>query len=163
MELYPNSREPTMGGTPSKEEFGMSVSYRPEGYHSVTPYLVVRNVSGVMEFLKRTFDAEETFSMPRQDGTVSHAEMRVGDSMVMLGQPEGDFTPMPAMLYVYVEDVDATYRRAVEAGGTSLQDPEDQFYGDRTAGVVDSGGNQWYIATHVRDVSMEEMGSATAG
>jgi uncharacterized glyoxalase superfamily protein PhnB len=95
--------------------------------------------------------------MARPDGGVMHAEVKIGDSTVMMGEPMGDWKAKPCSLYLYVEDVDAVYRRAIQAGGTSVGGPKDQFYGDRTGGVIDPCGNYWGIATHVEDVSHEEM------
>lgn len=135
----------------------MAVKPIPDGYHSVTPYLIVQGASGLIDFMKQAFDAEESVRMERPDGTIMHAEVRIGDSVVMLSDAGGESTPMPGMLHLYVNDADATYRRALTAGATSLQEPEDQFYGDRSAGVKDQFGNQWWIATHIEDVSPEEM------
>src|SRR5436305_5892122 len=137
----------------------MAVKPIPEEYHSVQPYLVVDGAEGLIEFLKQTFEAPDPMRMPRQDGRVGHAEVRIGDSVVMLADSGGpnDAEPTKAMIVVYTEDVDKTYRRALEAGGQSIQEPEDQFYGDRSAGVRDRFGNQWWIHTHVEDVSPEEM------
>ena len=135
----------------------MAVKPIPEGYHNVTPYLVVRDVAALIEFLKRAFDAKETYRMPRSDGTVMHAEVRIGDSNIMLGEPMREWKPMPASLYLYVEDADGVYRRAIESGATSLMEPADQFYGDRHGGVQDPSGNHWWIATHKEDVAPEEL------
>ncbi|MGH8937106.1 MAG: VOC family protein [Acidimicrobiia bacterium] len=135
----------------------MAVKPIPDGYHSVTPYLIVEGADKLLDFLKRAFSAEETVRMPRPDGSVAHAEVRIGDSIVMLGDAGEQWSPMPGMINLYVEDCDATYLRALEAGATSLQEPEDQFYGDRTAGVRDPVGNHWWIATHVEDLSEEEI------
>lgn len=135
----------------------MTMSYRPEGFRSVTPYLIVRDVSGLIGFLQRAFDAEETERHTRPDGTVMHAAVRIGDSMVEMGEPGDDASPRPGSIHLYVEECDAVYERAVRAGGTSLMEPSDQFYGDREAGVEDPVGNHWYIATHVRDVPAEEL------
>ena len=140
----------------------MTVKPIPEGYHTVTPYLVVQGVAQLIDFLKQAFEAEEIQRMTRPDGTISHAEVRIGDSVVMMGKASGDFKHMPAMLHLYVEDTDAVYRRALQAGATSLREPEDQFYGDRTGGVQDSFGNQWWIATHIEDVSADEMAKRAA-
>ncbi len=95
--------------------------------------------------------------MAEPDGTVRHGEVRIGDSIVMVGEASAQHKPMPTTLYLYVTDTDATYRRAIQAGATSLTEPADQFYGDRNAGVEDPCGNQWWIATHVEDVAPEEM------
>jgi PhnB protein len=135
----------------------MAVRPIPEGYHTVTPYLVVPGVPELIEFLKQAFDARETGRFAGPDGTIMHAEVRIGDSPVMMGEPAGGVQPIPAMLHLYVEDVDAAYRRALAAGATSVREPADQFYGDRSAGVKDCFGNQWWMATHVEDVSPEEM------
>ena len=91
------------------------------------------------------------------DGSVRHAEVRIGDSHVMMGEAGGEWTPMPAGIHLYVEDCDAIYRRALQAGGTSLREPADQFYGDRSAVVRDAFGNRWSLATYIEDVSDEEM------
>jgi uncharacterized glyoxalase superfamily protein PhnB len=135
----------------------MAVNYIPDGYHTVTPYLTVRNASRLMQFLKDTFDAQEIEAMRGPDGSLRHGAARFGDSTVMMGEAGNGFTPMPAMLYVYVQDADAMYARALAAGGTSVREPTTQFYGDRHGAVTDPCGNQWWIATHVEDVSPEEM------
>jgi uncharacterized glyoxalase superfamily protein PhnB len=129
----------------------------PEGYHAITPYLTVEGASRLIEFLEQAFQAETRFQMPDADGRIRHAELRIGDSMVMIAEAHGPWKAMPASLYLYVPDTDAFYRRAIEAGGTSILEPADQFYGDRNAGVKDPSGNIWYLATHVEDVSPEEM------
>ncbi len=135
----------------------MAVKPVPDGYHSVTPYLVVQGVARLIDFLKQAFDAEEIERLPGPDGTIMHGEVRIGDSVVMMGDARGEFRPMPASLHLYVNDTDATYKRALQAGATSLMEPADQFYGDRNAGVKDSLGNHWWIATHKEDVSPEEL------
>src|SRR5205814_292088 len=103
------------------------------------------------------FGAQETLRMPREDGSIGHAEARIGDSMVMMGDPGEESSVMPGQIHLYVGDCDGTYRRALDAGATSLREPTDQFYGDRTAGVRDPAGNVWWIATHVEDVSDDEL------
>ena len=131
-------------------------SFRPEGFHTVNPYLVVNGAAQVLDFLKKAFGAEavgERFKGP--DGAIMHAAVRIGDSMVEVSDAPGE--PMPAALHLYVEDTDAAYRRAMAAGGTSLREPMTTFYGDRSAGVKDPGGNSWWIACNVEDVSPEEM------
>lgn len=140
----------------------MSVKPIPEDYHTVTPYLVVQKAAQLIDFLKQAFEAEELHRMARPDGTIMHAEIKIGDSRVMIGEAQGEFTSMPAMLHLYVEDADAVYRQALQAGAMSLREPEDQFYGDRIGGVRDSFGNQWWMATHIEDVSPEEMASRAA-
>jgi uncharacterized glyoxalase superfamily protein PhnB len=136
----------------------MAVKKIPDGYRTVTPYLVNRDVGKVIAFAKEVFDAKELFPpMKREDGTIMHAEVRIGDSAVMMGEASGASGPIPAMLYLYVDDVDATYRKAVQAGATSVSEPKNQFYGDRSAAVKDAAGNLWYVATHVEDVPPDEM------
>jgi PhnB protein len=135
----------------------MAVKPIPEGYHSVTPYLAVEGADKLLEFVKRAFDAADRECMRRPDGTIHHAEVKIGDSIVMLAEASGQWKPRPSTLYLYVNDTDETYRRAIEAGATSLMEPANQFYGDRNAGVQDPSGNFWWIATHLEDVSPEEM------
>jgi PhnB protein len=130
----------------------------PEGYRNVTPYLINEGVEKVIHFLRQAFGAAEKYPpMKRPDGTIMHVEMRVGDSVIMMGEATSEYRPMPACLYVYVEDVDSTYQRALRAGATSVVDPRDQFYGDRSAGVRDPAGNVWWIATHKEDVPDAEL------
>ena len=141
----------------------MAVKSIPDGYHSVTPYLVVQKAGTLLDFLKQAFDAQELFPpMTRPDGTIMHAEVRIGDSVVMLGEPGDEVTPMPGSIYLYVNNTDAVYTRALQAGATSLMEPADQFYGDRNAGVQDPVGNRWWIATHQEDVSPEELAKRAA-
>ena len=135
----------------------MAVKPIPEGYHSVTPYLLVDGVAGLIDFLKQAFDAEERERFSRPDGTIMHAEVRIGDSIVMMGEPTGELKPMPASMHLYVDDSDATYTRALQAGATSTMEPAEEFYGDRMAGVMDPAGNYWWIATHHEDVPPEEL------
>ncbi|HSM57468.1 MAG TPA: VOC family protein [Candidatus Sulfomarinibacteraceae bacterium] len=135
----------------------MAVQPIPEGYHTVTPYLIVPDVDGQISFLQEAFDAEVRARMEGPDGRVMHAEVRIGDSPVMMGESSDEIPPMPAMLHLYVPDVDAVYEQALAAGATSVREPIDEFYGDRSGGVQDAFGNQWWLATHVEDVSEEEM------
>jgi uncharacterized glyoxalase superfamily protein PhnB len=129
----------------------------PKGYHSVTPYLIVPGVVKLLKFLKKAFNAKESFHMMRRDGTVWHAEVKIGDSKVMMGEPMGKFGPMPSTMYLYVENCDAIYRRALQAGGISVMEPTDQPTGERYGGVKDTSGNIWWIATHIKDVSPKEQ------
>ena len=135
----------------------MAVKAILEGYHSVTPYLTVQGAATLLDFLKQAFAATELHRMTRPDGTVGHAEVRFGDSVVMLAEARDEWQPRPGALYLYVHDTDAAYQRALQAGATSLMEPADQFYGDRNAGVKDPVGNHWWIATHKEDVSPEEL------
>jgi uncharacterized glyoxalase superfamily protein PhnB len=136
----------------------MAVKPIPDGFHTVTPYLVVPGVTTLIDFLQQAFDAQLLFSpMMRSDGGIGHAEVKIGDSIIMMGEPMHDMPPMPGSIYLYVQETDAVYQRALQAGATSLMEPADQFYGDRSAGVKDPVGNQWWIATHKEDVPPEEM------
>jgi PhnB protein len=135
----------------------MSIKPIPEDYHTVTPYLIVPGVEQLIHFIGEAFDGKERTRMTTPDGQIMHAEVMVGDSVLMMGNVSPEFPPRPATLHLYVMDVDSVYQRALNAGAKSLQVPEDQFYGDRSAGVEDRHGNQWWIATHVRDVSDEEI------
>jgi uncharacterized glyoxalase superfamily protein PhnB len=126
----------------------------PKGLHSVNPYLHPLRAEPLISFLKRAFNAEEVAKYASPDGVVHHAVIRVGDSVIEMGESHGKYERMPTMFYLYVPNVDDAYRQAVAAGATSFQEPADQFYGDRSAGVTDAFGNTWYLATHVKDVNM---------
>lgn len=138
----------------------------PPGYHTVTPYLVVDGAAKAIEFYKQAFAAEEVLRMPMPDGRVGHAEVRIGDSHVMLADafPERGYEAAPCegkwrspSIHLYVEDVDAVFARAVEAGAKVFVDVADQFYGDRRGCLIDPFGQSWSIATHIEDVSEEEL------
>ena len=131
----------------------------PDTYGSVTPYLVVEGAEGLMKFLQDTFGATIRGGdvMRGPDGRIGHAEVEIGNSIVMLADVPPDGEAMKMMLNIYVEDCDATYKKALAAGAESVREPEDQFYGDRSGGVRDKWGNQYYISTHIEDVSPEEM------
>lgn len=135
----------------------MAVKPIPDGYRTVTPYLTVDDLGALLEFVKAAFGATVTDVMSDESGKPRHAEFQIGDSKLMGGQSREEWKARPGSLYLYVEDTDALYQAALRAGGTSLMEPTDQFYGDRNAAVTDSNGNQWWIATHVEDVPPEEM------
>ena len=135
----------------------MTVKPIPDGYHAVTPYLVIKGVPALLDFMEQAFDAVEIERSEHPEGGILHAQAKIGDSIVMMGEPRGDFKAMPAALYLYVTDTDTTYKRALQAGATSVMEPADQFYGDRNAGVKDPVGYMWWIATHIEDVSPEEI------
>ncbi len=143
----------------------MPVKAIPEGYHSVTPYLIIKGASDAIEYYKKAFGATELFRMPGPGGQVMHAEIKIGDSPVMLAdevQQMGYRNPRayggtPVSLMIYVEDVDAVFNRAVAAGGKVQQPLEDKFYGDRSGTLEDPFGHVWTVATHKEDVSSEEM------
>jgi PhnB protein len=128
-------------------------SYTPKGLNSVNVYMHPLRAEPVINFLKRAFGAREIAKYASPDGVVHHAEIRVGDSVVEMGEAHGKYPPMPTMFYLYVPDCDAVYQRALQAGATSIAEPVDQPYGDRSGGVKDAFGNQWYIATHIKDVA----------
>ena len=135
----------------------MSVQPVPPGYHTVTPYLSIRGATELLAFTKAAFGAVETEAIRSPEGRVLHAQVKIVDSNVMMGEVPKGSEPMPSTLYLYVDDVDEWFRRAVEAGGEVIEEPSDQFYGDRTASVKDGSDNRWYMATHVEDVSPEEI------
>jgi PhnB protein len=140
----------------------------PDTYRRVTPCLIVRGGPKALEFYRELFDATERMRFAGPDGTVAHAEIQIGDSVVMIedespdrgtqAPPSGGIAGSPCFLYIYVDDVDAVVARSKKLGATIKRPPEDQFYGDRDAHIVDPFGHGWVIATHVEDVAPEEMG-----
>lgn len=135
----------------------MAVKPIPEGYHTVTPYLVVEGAAGLIDFLKQAFDATEVFRMPGPNDTIGHAEVKIGNSMIMLADAGAEHPACPSMICLYVEDVDTLYQRAIAAGATSIKEPANQFYGDRSGGVKDASGMHWWISTHIEDIAPEEV------
>lgn len=135
----------------------MSVKPIPEGYQQVIPYLIVSDAAQQMEFLINALGGVEKERMTLPDGSVMHGQVQVGDSMIMIGQSKEEYPSMPSMLYVYVEDCDSVYQQALSAGAESISECEDQVYGDRHGAVKDSNGNHWCIATHIEDVSGDEI------
>jgi PhnB protein len=137
----------------------------PEGYHSVTPYLIVDGAAAAIEFYKKVFGAVEVMRMPAPGGRIGHAEIKIGDSHVMLADENAEMNARspksvggtPLSLLVYVEDVDKTVEHAVAAGAKLDRPVENKFYGDRMGAVQDPFGHQWYVGTHVEDVTPEEM------
>jgi uncharacterized glyoxalase superfamily protein PhnB len=129
----------------------------PDGYHTLTPYLVVPDGDAMLRFLSDAFAATLHERFNRADGALKHAELQIGDSRLMMGQGNEHFTPRPQTLYVYVPDVDAAYQRALAAGARSLMPVANQDYGDRSGGFEDPAGNWWWVATHVEDVSAGEI------
>jgi len=127
-----------------------------DGFYTITPYLIGRNTPGLIEFLAAAFDGKLISRKGRPDGSVMHAEMRIGDSILMMGDSTGDFAPMPAAIYLYVPDCDAVYRQALAAGGSSVSDVRTMPSGERYGGVKDPCGNIWWVATHLEDVPPEE-------
>jgi PhnB protein len=135
----------------------MAVKPIPEGYSTFTPYFVVEGATDFIEFLKKAFGAEETYRFPAPGGKLGHAEVRLGTSVLMLADTTPDYPASRTNSYLYVPDVDATYKKAVAAGAQSKREPSNQFYGDRVATVIDRWGNTWSIGTHVEDVPPAEM------
>ncbi len=143
----------------------MPVKPKPDGYHTATPYMIIRDATRALDFYKRAFGAEELMRIPAPGGKIGHAEIQIGDSRIMLADeaPERDIrspqtlggTPVSIMLYV--DDVDARYNKAIAAGAKELRAVKDQFYGDRSGCITDPFGHQWTIATHKEDVSAEEI------
>jgi len=137
----------------------------PDGYHTATPYLIVKGAAQAIEFYKKAFGATELMRMPQPGGKIGHAEIKIGDSPIMLADESPDVgarSPQsmggsPVSIMLYVEDVDKIFSQAVAAGAKVRRPVADQFYGDRTGGVEDPFGHLWYIATHKEDVSPEEM------
>ena len=130
----------------------------PDGYTAITPYLVAEDASGLIDFLTNAFGAIERMRMPMPDGSVAHAEVEIGGAAVMLGSAmPPEFPPTSAQIHLYVEDVDGAYAQAVAAGASGVAEPDDQFYGERIGRVIDPAGNTWTIATHVEDVTPEQM------
>ena len=139
----------------------MAHSYIPEGSPTVTPYLAVKGVSALIDFLTMVFDAKELDRLTLPDGRIMNAVVSIGNSRVMMGDP-GYRPSEPSMLYVYVPDCDAVYASAIAAGATSLVEPVDMFYGDRTAAFQDASGNKWWVATHKEDVPHDELARRAA-
>ena len=143
----------------------MAVKPIPEGYHTLTTYLAVDNASEAIEFYKRAFGAKERSRMDAPGGTIGHAELEIGDSLIMLSDPMPQSTAKPPKqlggtstgLFMYTKDVDAAVEKAVEAGATVEMEPDDMFWGDRFGSVVDPFGHVWSIATHKEDLSPEEV------
>jgi PhnB protein len=133
----------------------MSALPIPAGYHTVTPYLAVPDTQNLIDFMVKVFDAEEREIIRKPDGQIRHAEFQIGDSIIMLGTTSSTYGNATATLYVYVDH--ARYQKALEAGAASLSEPANQFYGDRHAGVKDTNGISWWIATHIEDVAPEEL------
>ena len=135
----------------------------PDGYSAVTPYLIVEDAAQFLGFLANAFGAVERMRIPMGEGLIGHAEVEIGGAPVMLSDAAPpDFPVSSAQIHLYVEDVDAAYAQAVNAGATSKAEPADQFYGDRTARVSDPAGNAWTIACPVEDVQMDEQSQRMA-
>ncbi len=134
-----------------------SVKYKPDDHQTVIPYLTVKDAPGLIEFLRQVFGASECERVDRPGGGILHAEVRVGDSRIMLSEACDQMGPGLSHLYVYVEDVDTVHQRALKAGAEEVMAPADMFWGDRFCSVKDTWGNTWSIATHVEDVAQHEL------
>jgi PhnB protein len=136
----------------------MAIKYIPDGVHTITPFLTVSDAAALFDFILRGLDNVKTIhEMKGADGTIWHADLKIGDSHLMLGQARKPEDAVQSMLYLYVPDCDAAFRKALAAGGTVHSEVQTQFYGDRHGCVKDPCGNQWWFATHVEDVSPEEL------
>ncbi len=143
----------------------MAVKPIPEGYHSVTPYLIIEGAGEAIEFYKQAFGATELFRFAAPDGKIGHAEIKIGDSQIMLADAFPDMGyhgpkslgGSPVSLMIYVEDVDTVFNQAVRAGATVKEAVSDKFYGDRIGTLTDPFGHVWHVSTHKEDVSLEEM------
>jgi PhnB protein len=138
-----------------------SKSHMPAGFHTVTPYIVVPGIGRLIEFLEQAFSAQRLEVMKREDGTIAHAAVTLGDSIIEMGESV-DKKSMPMTFHAYFPNVDQVYKRALAAGAKSLSEPRDQFYGERSAGLIDDWGNHWYIATYTDDLTPEEMSARAA-
>jgi PhnB protein len=151
--------------TPQGQEAPMPVKPIPDGYHTATPCLIIKGAAEALEFYKKAFGAEVLLSMPAPDGTVAHAEMKIGNSIIMMGEEKPDLgyvgarpgTPTPIHLMLYVERVDEVWKRALAAGAREVRPLQNQFYGDRNGTLADPSGHVWTIATHVEDLTPEEI------
>ncbi|MDP9843127.1 VOC family protein [Streptosporangium lutulentum] len=135
----------------------MTVKAVPDGYATVTPWLISTDTAKLMEYVKEAFDAEEIVRLVGDDGGIGHAEVRIGDSMVMMFDAKPDWPPTPGFLRLYVQDADTVHRRAVAAGGTSVTEVTHLLFGDRVGRVRDPLGNLWWIQTRIEDVTPEQM------
>lgn len=135
----------------------MTVEAIPEGYTSVTPWIIGKDTAGLMDYLSRAFGAEEISRLADENGVIGHAEMRIGNAMVMMFDARPDWPPTPSFLRLYVEDADAVHRQAVEAGGMSVTDVTHLFFGDRVGRVRDPFGNLYWIQTRIEDLTEEQL------
>ena len=141
-----------------------NVEAKPQGYHTVTPYMAVRDCISAIDFYRRAFGAEKTMQLTMPDGKIAHAEIRIGDSTLMMSEENkewGNKSPAtlggsPMFLMIYVPDVDAAFKKAIAAGATEVRAVKDQFYGDRSGTLKDPFGYQWTLSTHIEEVSQDE-------
>lgn len=135
-----------------------TTKWQPDGYHTIDPYIVVKGVSEFIDFLKKAFGAKEDFRVPNPDGSIGHAEVRVGDSVLLMFDSKETWPATPAFLRIYVKDPDAAFKRAIDAGAKPITEITDSFFGERGGRVKDPQGNIWWIASRVEDLTDAEKG-----
>lgn len=135
----------------------MTVKAIPDGYNTITPYIIIKDSKKFIKFVEDIFEGKLLHNMQTDDGTTMHAQMQIGTSKIMLSEASYTNPATPIMLYLYLEDVDEIYAKALAAGAISIMAPNDTFYGDRNAGFQDHSGNRWWVAKHIRDVTEEEL------
>ena len=135
----------------------MSINYKPDNYPTVSSYFMVKDVAMFMDFMVRAFGGKKIEQITDKGSTIIHGEIRIEDSVIMAGRETPDFPAFKSMVYIYTKDIDALYQQALKAGATSIKEPADQFYGDRSGGVEGPYGNFYWLATHMEDVSDEEI------
>jgi PhnB protein len=144
----------------SSQEIAMASKVKPipDGFHTITPYLIADGADKLIDFMQHAFGAEYDHEpAKRPDGKIMHATLKIGNSMLMVSESSEHAKATPVMLYLYVPDTDAAYQKALKAGASSVMEPSDQFYGDRSGGVKDAAGNRWFFGTHIEDVSPAEL------
>ena len=141
----------------SRDKRSQAVRPIPAGHHAIEPWIISRNSAQLLDFMARAFGAQETARVPNDDGTIGHAEARIGDSVVLMFDAKPDWPMTPAFVRLYVDDCDAVYRQALAAGAVSITEPTTLFFGDRVGRVRDPFDNIWWIQTHVEDVDPSEL------
>jgi len=135
----------------------MSQPKRPQGFSTLTPFIMAKEVDKIIDFAKQAFGGEVTSILHNSKGEVWHCQMKIGDSMIMFADTMGEHDGTTSCQYLYVDNPDAVYKKAVAAGGKEFAKPEDQFYGDRAGGVIDPAGNYWWVAKQIEEVSQGEL------
>ncbi len=136
-------------------------NYKRPGFHSINAYLLAKDANKLLSFLKEVFDGEVIFRADKPDGTLGHSELQIGDSRVSIAEASDEWKPMPAMIYAFVPDTDATYAKAMAAGAKEVHAPKDMEYGERSGGFWDPAGNQWWIATAFPDTDDAKVAQAS--
>ena len=148
-----------MAGNKATADSKKVAKHLPEGYHTVTPFIITDKAGDLIIFLKDAFGGKVTYKLKDKNGEIMHATVKIGDSIIMLAETPENYKPVSCMLYLYVKDVDSTFKKSIKAGGRSQREPLDEFYGDRSACVTDNWGNTWWIATHLEDLDESEIKS----